>query len=161
PGGRCKRLRSPRRQVDPGGFRRNPAAQQSVVIQRVNGTGNKHRSQQMDNFEERVRQRAYRLWVEEGCPEGRSDVHWDKARELVAIEDNQKLVTKPVQQERSGEPVEPVEAVENAGEFPTMTDQGEEQTAPKRRRAAAARAPAKRKTASASKQPKEASAKKR
>jgi len=115
----------------------------------------------MDDFEERVRQRAYRLWVEEGCPEGRSDVHWDKARELVAIEDSQKLATKPVQDERPGEPVEPIEAVENAGEFPTLTDQGEEQPAPKRRREAAARAPAKRKTASAPKQPKEAGAKKR
>jgi len=118
----------------------------------------------MDDFDERVRQRAYRLWVEEGCPEGRSDIHWEKARELVAIEDNQKLTTKPVPRdgEASGEPIEPIEAVENAGEFPTLTDQGEEQAAPKRRRAAAAaRAPAKRKAVSAPKTPKEAGAKKR
>jgi Protein of unknown function (DUF2934) len=117
----------------------------------------------MDDFDERVRQRAYRLWVEEGCPEGRSDIHWDKARELVAIEDNQKLTTKPVPRddEVSGEPVEPIEAVENAGEFPTLTDQGEEQAVPKRRRAAvAARTPAKRKTGSAPKTAKE-TAKKR
>ena len=89
-------------------------------------------------------------------------MHWDKARELVAIEENQKLATKPVPraEERSGEPVEPIEAVENAGEFPTLTDQGEE-SAPKRRRVAAARAPAKRKTASAPKAAKEAGAKKR
>jgi len=97
----------------------------------------------MDDFNERVRQRAYRLWVEEGCPEGRADVHWDKAREQVAIEENHKLPTKPVAAARSGEPVEPVEAMRNAGEFPTMTDQGRQQ-APKR--AAAARAPAKVKT---------------
>jgi DUF2934 family protein len=94
----------------------------------------------MDNFEDRVRERAYRLWVEEGCPDGRSDIHWDKARELVAIEDNQKTATKPVSAPRSqsGEPIEPIEAVENAGEFPTLTDQGEEQAVPKRRRGAAA-----------------------
>jgi len=79
----------------------------------------------MEDFDQRVRERAYRLWVEEGCPEGRSDVHWDRARELVAIEENHKLATKPV---------------ENAGEFPTMTDQGEEQAAPKRRGAASPRA---------------------
>jgi len=115
----------------------------------------------MDDFEERARQRAYRLWVEEGCPEGQSDVHWDKARELVAIEDNQKLATKPVQGEGSGDPMEPIEAIENAGEFPRLTDQGEEQAAPKRRRAAAPRAPAQRKTAPVPKQPKEAGAKKR
>ena len=133
----------------------------------------------MDNFEERVRERAYRLWVEEGCPEGRSDIHWDKARELVAIEDNQKSVTKPVSrpQGRNGEPVEPIEAVENAGEFPTLTDQGEEQTAPKRRggtavrggtaersatnRAATDRAPAKPKNAAKPKAPKQQQSAKR
>ena len=73
-----------------------------------------------------------------------------RARELVAIEDNQKLTTKPVEPVEagpvgepvvspeatgpSGEPVEPIEAVENVGEFPTLTDQGEEETAPRRRR---------------------------
>jgi Protein of unknown function (DUF2934) len=111
----------------------------------------------MDDFDERVRQRAYRLWVEEGCPEGRSEIHWDKARELVAIEENQKRTTKPLLREQgnAGEPVEPIEAVENAGEFPTLTDQGEEQAAPQRRRTAASSAPAKRKTA----EPKQAAAK--
>ena len=120
----------------------------------------------MDNFEDRVRDRAYRLWVEEGCPEGRSDIHWDKARELVAIEDNQKTATKPVSVPRSqsGEPIEPIEAVENAGEFPTLTDQGEEQAVPKRRSASAAaaaseRAPAKPKAASKPKAAKQPSAK--
>ncbi len=87
--------------------------------------------------EERIRRRAYQLWEEEGCPEGRSDVHWDKATELIAIEDNQRLVTEPIPSSEgtgpTGEPVEPLEAVENAGEFPTMTDQGEEQTYPGRR----------------------------
>jgi hypothetical protein len=87
--------------------------------------------------ERRIRERAYRLWQEEGCPAGRSDVHWDMASELVAIEDNQKLATEPVPSPDAlgptGEPIEPIEAVENAGEFPTMTDQGE-QTYPKPRR---------------------------
>jgi hypothetical protein len=116
----------------------------------------------MDDFNERVRQRAYRLWVEEGCPEGRSDLHWSKARELVAIEENQKRTTRPVSEGGStGEPVEPIEAVENAGEFPTLTDQGEEQAAPKRRRAAEPRAPARRKTVAEPKPAKQAGAKKR
>jgi len=93
----------------------------------------------MDDFYERVRERAHRIWVEEGCPEGRSEIHWQKARELVAIEDNQKATLKPAPDpERAGrEPVEPLAAAENAGEFPTLTDQGEEQTAPERRVAAA------------------------
>jgi hypothetical protein len=90
----------------------------------------------MDDFEERVRLRAYRLWQEEGCPEGRADVHWDEARELVAIEENQKLTLKPIAGNYgpTGEPIEPIEAVENAGEFPSLTDQGEKQNYPQRTR---------------------------
>lgn len=29
-----------------------------------------------DGFEQRVRERAYFLWLEEGCPEGRTLEHW-------------------------------------------------------------------------------------
>ncbi|MCZ7658243.1 MAG: DUF2934 domain-containing protein [Xanthobacteraceae bacterium] len=102
----------------------------------------------MDDLEERIRKRAYQLWEEEGCPEGRADAHWDKAAELVAIEDSQQQTTRPVSrtvpQTRSGEPLEPVEAVRNAGEFPTLTDQGEQEvparkSAPKRTPRAAPR----------------------
>lgn len=86
---------------------------------------------------ERIRVRAYHLWEQQGRPEGRADAHWDQATELVAIEDNQRLAMKPVptpeQLGPTGEPVEPLQAVENAGEFPTLTDQGEERTAPTRR----------------------------
>jgi len=88
----------------------------------------------MNDFKERVRKRAYRLWQEEGCPPDRAEIHWEKARELVAIEDNFKLALKPIASEKTsptGEPIEPLEAVENVGEFPTLTDQGEEQTYPK------------------------------
>ena len=79
---------------------------------------------------ERIRQRAYRMWEEEGRPDGRAEAHWDMATELVAIEDNQRLAMEPITPPGglgpSGEPIEPLEAVENAGEFPTMTDQGEQ-----------------------------------
>ena len=45
--------------------------------------------------------------------------------ELVAIEDRQKSTLKPVESlGPEGEPIEPVEALQNAGEFP-LTDQGE------------------------------------
>jgi Protein of unknown function (DUF2934) len=88
----------------------------------------------LDDFEERVRKRAYSLWQQEGCPAGRAEIHWEKARILVAIEDNYKLALMPIDAEKTGptgEPIEPLIAVENAGEFPTLTDQGEEQTYPK------------------------------
>ena len=92
----------------------------------------------MDDFETRVRERAYRMWQEAGCPDGRAAEHWEKARELVAIEANQKLTTKPIINPSSagpfGEPIEPIAALENAGEFPTLTDQGE-QNIPRRQAA--------------------------
>lgn len=91
----------------------------------------------MNDFEKRVRDRAYKLWQEEGCPEGRADVHWDKARELVAIEENIDLTLKPLPRPADfgnyGEPVEPLGPAENTGETPTIVDQGEEQTIPHRR----------------------------
>ncbi len=36
--------------------------------------------------EDRVRLIAHTLWVEEGMPEGRADIHWFKALELVDAE---------------------------------------------------------------------------
>jgi Protein of unknown function (DUF2934) len=92
----------------------------------------------MDDFEERVRRRAHKIWMEEGCPEGRAEIHWDMARELVAIEDNGKLTLQPVAADAArlaewGEPVEPVIAAENIGELPTLADQGEQQYPPRRR----------------------------
>jgi hypothetical protein len=85
----------------------------------------------MDDLEERVRERAERLLSQEGASEDRIEEYLEKARELVAIEDNQKLATKPVT--ANLDDIEPVEAVENAGEFPTLTDQGEGEQVPRRR----------------------------
>ena len=79
----------------------------------------------MDNREQRIRERAYQLWLEEGKPEGRARDHWELASELVAIEESQGEATSPVDEQQAGEPVEPIEAIANAGEFPTTTDQGE------------------------------------
>ena len=83
----------------------------------------------MSDIEQRIRERAYQIWLDEGCPEGRELDHWDMATELVAIEDGQRSTLKPIEQNLGplGEPIEPIEAVRNAGEFPTLTDQGEGQ----------------------------------
>jgi hypothetical protein len=86
-----------------------------------------------DDLDERIRARAYELWKGEGQPHGLADRHWEIASELIAIEESQKDTLKPISSGPTGptgEPVEPLLAVENAGEFPTLTDQGEEQTAP-------------------------------
>jgi hypothetical protein len=81
----------------------------------------------MDDLDQRIRERAHRIWLEEGCPAGREKVHWDMATELVAIEDGQKLTLRPIDQGLgpNREPVEPASAAENGGDLPTLTDQGE------------------------------------
>lgn len=80
-----------------------------------------------DGREDRIRARAHQLWEEDGRPEGRADVHWEKASELVAIEESQESATVPVGESvAAAEAAEPLIALENEGEFPTLTDQGEQ-----------------------------------
>jgi hypothetical protein len=94
----------------------------------------------IDTLDERIRERAYRLWEENGCPPGRDQEFWERARELVEIEANPysgRLPNPMIRGTPAGQeqPVEPIEAVENQGEFPDRsTDQGERQPAPRRRR---------------------------
>ena len=38
--------------------------------------------------DERTRIRAYHLWEADGRPQGREEEFWERARELIAIEDN-------------------------------------------------------------------------
>lgn len=85
-----------------------------------------------------VRQRARHLWQEAGSPPGREDDYLDQASELIAIEESQRSTLKPNPQHDyeanpTREPIEPIEAVENLGEFPTLTDEGEETSYPSRK----------------------------
>jgi hypothetical protein len=34
--------------------------------------------------EDAIRARAYQIWEEEGCPEGRHELHWQRAMEFFA-----------------------------------------------------------------------------
>jgi Protein of unknown function (DUF2934) len=92
--------------------------------------------------EERIRERAYRLWLEEGQPEGKASEHWERARELLALESDPEEGKESLDEGYNktgpwGEPVEEASILENLGEFPTTTDQGEQEP-PKKRKAAAA-----------------------
>ena len=49
----------------------------------------------MEQYEERIRQRAYSLWKMEGRPEGRAEEYWHRAREL--IEDETRSAYPPTQ----------------------------------------------------------------
>jgi hypothetical protein len=80
-----------------------------------------------EELEQRIREKAFHLWIEEGQPDGRAEDNWSLAKELIAIEDGQMATTRPVSREKAGEPVEEADILENLGEFPTMTDQGEQQ----------------------------------
>jgi hypothetical protein len=39
-----------------------------------------------DDSEQIIRTMAYYIWLDEGCPDGRADVHWQKAADLFAAE---------------------------------------------------------------------------
>ena len=109
----------------------------------------------MADTEQRIRERAHQIWEEEGRPEGREREHWERARFLVGLEDSAGagLEPNPMVEDREkgwntpppAEPVEPIEALENQGEFPDrFADQGEKTSGPVRKRAKAAPAKPKR-----------------
>jgi hypothetical protein len=91
----------------------------------------------MEDHTERVRQRAYQIWLDEGQPEGRESIHWDMASELVAIEENQKKTTKRVRRQSADKEIaadraEPIRPALAMGEVPSMTDAGEQTYPPSR-----------------------------
>jgi len=105
-------------------------------------------------YEQRVRERAYHLWEADGMPHGRDIEYWERARELIGMEDSAGAGLLPNPQSHADSPVETgveeAEIQENLGEFPgPLTDQGEEQQMPaptKRRARAAPKATARPKT---------------
>ena len=84
--------------------------------------------------EERIKERAYYLWEEEGRPEGRDAEFWERAKELIGMEEHADaaLLPNPMTQPTHGkEPIEEAQVQENYGEFPTrFTDQGDRQPTP-------------------------------
>jgi Protein of unknown function (DUF2934) len=41
------------------------------------------------DLEQRIRERAYLFWVEEGKPEGREEIHWEAACKVVEQEERE------------------------------------------------------------------------
>ncbi|MBV8094631.1 MAG: DUF2934 domain-containing protein [Acetobacteraceae bacterium] len=80
--------------------------------------------------EQRIRERAYHLWEQEGRPEGRETEFWERAEYLIGMEENAGAaqLPNPVSQHDPvpGVVVEEAQIQENYGEFPDrLTDQGE------------------------------------
>ena len=108
--------------------------------------------------EHRIRERAYHLWESEGKPHGRDVEYWERARELVGIEESAGAgqlpnpETHPDSVRETG--IEEASIQGNLGEFPDrFADQGEVQPTPAPKRKAPAKAPAKPKAAAKPKKP--------
>ncbi len=88
----------------------------------------------------RIRERAYHLWEADGRPHGREAEFWERARELVGMEDSAGAGQLPNPETHpntlTGYPpgVEEAEIQENYAEAPDrMADQGEWQQTPEAR----------------------------
>jgi glucuronate isomerase len=42
----------------------------------------------MNWLEDRIKEQAYHIWKEEGCPEGRAEAHWEQARRVLSPNDS-------------------------------------------------------------------------
>ncbi len=92
------------------------------------------------DHEQRVRERAYHLWEADGKPHGRDVEYWERARELIGMEESAGSGLLPNPQTIPESPretgIEEAEIQSNLGEFPDrLADQGEVMPtpAPKRR----------------------------
>jgi hypothetical protein len=89
--------------------------------------------------EQRVRERAYHLWEFDGKPHGRDVEYWERARELVGLEEsagNGHLANPqktPDSRRKTG--IHEAAVQDNLGEFPNrLADQGEVKPTPATKR---------------------------
>ncbi len=87
----------------------------------------------------RIRERAYHLWEADGRPHGRQDEFWERASELVGMEESAGAAELPNPASLPGadpdraQPIEEASIQENLGEFPDrLSDQGERKATPAR-----------------------------
>jgi hypothetical protein len=84
----------------------------------------------------RIRERAYHLWKADGEPHGRDAEYWERASELVGMEESAGYGQISPQEDEArrvdGQIVEEASIQENLGEFPDrQTDQGDRVETPK------------------------------
>lgn len=87
--------------------------------------------------EAHIRERAYRIWEENGRPEGRDAEFWEMAEELIGMEENADAALLPnpaTDRSHAANSIEEAEIQENYGEFPNrFTDQGDRPQVPRAR----------------------------
>lgn len=82
-------------------------------------------NEEREEREERIRQRAYRLWEQEGSPEGQADEYWTRAEAQIDAEGGIDDVPGPALDQSAGhghevdpliddDPVPPAEAAREA-----------------------------------------------
>jgi len=89
--------------------------------------------------ESRIRERAYKLWEENGRPHGRDVELWEQAENLIGMEENPESGQLPTPSSKDPAllDVEEGEIQEHYGEIPgRLTDQGDRPQTPMRRAAA-------------------------
>ena len=89
--------------------------------------------------QQHIRDRAYHLWEADGRPHGREEEFWERARELIGIEESAHAgelpnpATLPGADPNRTQIVEEAAIQENLGEFPDrFSDQGERPQTPAR-----------------------------
>lgn len=94
------------------------------------------------SHERKIRERARRMWRDDGRPKGRLPDYVERARAIQAIADHPQsgLLPNPMTRHHGeivpAEPVEEAEILDNLGEFPgLLTDQGDRLPAPMTRKA--------------------------
>ena len=76
-----------------------------------------------DTEHDRISRKAHELWEGEGHPHGRDQIHWDEAKEIIALEDSMEATLLP-RETGATEPEEPAIAVTSQADMPNLTDQG-------------------------------------
>ena len=90
-----------------------------------------------EDRQQRIRERAYHLWEADGGPHGRHEEYWERARELIGMEESSKSGQLPNPASLPGADPDRVQIIEeasiqdNLGEFPDrLADQGERRRTP-------------------------------
>jgi len=90
--------------------------------------------------QQRIRERAYHLWEADERPHGRELEYWERARELVGMEEHPHFGDLPNPASLPGadplhtEIIEEASIQDNLGEFPDrVADQGERRATPSRK----------------------------
>ena len=89
--------------------------------------------------QQQIRERAYHLWDADGRPHGREGEFWERASELIGMEESAHAgelpnpATLPGADPDRTQPIEEASIQENLGEFPDrLSDQGERASTPSR-----------------------------